>query len=387
MAQPFEGIRVLDLTHVLAGPFCTYQLAVLGADVIKIEPPHAPDCARFRGPDAARNAARRGLTYEVQGGNKRALALDLKTDAAATCCCASPTRADVLVENYRAGALAALGLDDAAFERANPRAGPLLDHRIRPGRTARRRQRLRQRRAGRVGRDGAHGHGRQRSREDGRLVRRLRHRLERRLRHCRRAVRARRDGRGQRIDCAMYRHRAHDDGPGTGRDVARRSIASRRSGPRLLCHRRRPAHARRVHAGAESPPVERARPAGLRRAGLVGSAVGACRRDARRTRRTDARTRPRTAGWPCFANSAFRRSACAASTKRRATRSWPRAHCSAALTSESPTVPVAAFSFAHDGPRLTRRAPGVGEHSDEILHEVGLSASEIAQLRAAGAVA
>jgi crotonobetainyl-CoA:carnitine CoA-transferase CaiB-like acyl-CoA transferase len=120
MPRPFDGVRVLDLTHVIAGPFCTYQLAVLGADVVKIEPPGEPDCARGRGPDAAQNAALRGLNFQVQGGNKRALAIDLKDQRGRAVLLRLAARADVLVENYRVGALAALGLDDAALESANP---------------------------------------------------------------------------------------------------------------------------------------------------------------------------------------------------------------------------------------------------------------------------
>ncbi|MEU5537285.1 CoA transferase [Streptomyces sp. NPDC020362] len=72
MTQPFDGIRVLDLTHVPAGPFAAYQLAVLGADVIQIEPPGRPDFVRRKGPDPGLNAALRGLNYQVQGSNKRA---------------------------------------------------------------------------------------------------------------------------------------------------------------------------------------------------------------------------------------------------------------------------------------------------------------------------
>ena len=76
--RPFVGIRVLDLTHVLAGPFCTYQLAVLGADVLKIEEPGTGDIARQTGPDRALNRRLMGTSFLTQNGNKRSMTLDLK---------------------------------------------------------------------------------------------------------------------------------------------------------------------------------------------------------------------------------------------------------------------------------------------------------------------
>ncbi len=81
MARPFEGIRVIDVTHVLAGPFATYQLAVLGADVIKVEHPDEPDQSRSGGTDKALNRAQLGTAFLAQGSNKRAITLDLKTEA------------------------------------------------------------------------------------------------------------------------------------------------------------------------------------------------------------------------------------------------------------------------------------------------------------------
>src|SRR5262245_38384465 len=78
--RPFEGIRVIDVTHVLAGPFATYQLAVLGADVIKVEHPDEPDQSRGAGTDKALNRRHMGTSFLTQASNKRAITLDLKTE-------------------------------------------------------------------------------------------------------------------------------------------------------------------------------------------------------------------------------------------------------------------------------------------------------------------
>ena len=110
MDRPFESVTVLDLTHVLAGPFCTYQLALLGARTIKIEDPGDPDCERFRGPSPELNAKSMGVNYLAQGANKKSLTLNLKTEEARAILKRLATDADVLVENYRAGALPAMGL-------------------------------------------------------------------------------------------------------------------------------------------------------------------------------------------------------------------------------------------------------------------------------------
>ena len=120
MAGAFEHLRVLDLTHVLAGPFCAYQLALLGADVIKIEPPHRPDCARGRGPDDARNADGLGLNYQVQGANKRALAVDLGCERGREILLDLARGSDVFLENYSTGALERLGLGYDAVAAVRP---------------------------------------------------------------------------------------------------------------------------------------------------------------------------------------------------------------------------------------------------------------------------
>ena len=76
--QPFEGTTIVDLTHVFAGPFCTYQLALLGADVIKIEEPTSGDYIRCRGLDPELRRSLMGDHFLAQNANKRSLAVDIK---------------------------------------------------------------------------------------------------------------------------------------------------------------------------------------------------------------------------------------------------------------------------------------------------------------------
>ena len=108
--QPFEGIRVLDMTHVLAGPFSTYQLALLGADVIKIEPVGEPDMNRGVGAVDALSDAGMGSHFQSQAANKRAMTLNLKSAKGREIFRALARDADVVVENFRAGAMERLGL-------------------------------------------------------------------------------------------------------------------------------------------------------------------------------------------------------------------------------------------------------------------------------------
>jgi crotonobetainyl-CoA:carnitine CoA-transferase CaiB-like acyl-CoA transferase len=119
--RPFEGIRVIDATHVLAGPFAAYQLAVLGADVIKVEDPNDPDQSRSAGTDKALNRRNMGTAFLTQASNKRSIALDLKSEADRDVLKQLVATADIFVENYRPGAFEALGLGYEALSKINPR--------------------------------------------------------------------------------------------------------------------------------------------------------------------------------------------------------------------------------------------------------------------------
>src|SRR5258708_31920000 len=81
MDRLLEGIRVLDLTNVLAGPFGAYQLALLGADVIKVETPGSGDLARQLGADPDLNRTLMGASFLAQNAGKRSVTVNLKSEA------------------------------------------------------------------------------------------------------------------------------------------------------------------------------------------------------------------------------------------------------------------------------------------------------------------
>jgi len=119
--KPFDGIRVVDFTHVLAGPSATYQLAVMGADVIKIEPLHEPDMYREIGNSAELAKEGRGTEFLSQNGNKRSLSLDLSAPDGVAVARRLIETADVMVENYRFGVMERHGLGYDAVSALNPR--------------------------------------------------------------------------------------------------------------------------------------------------------------------------------------------------------------------------------------------------------------------------
>jgi crotonobetainyl-CoA:carnitine CoA-transferase CaiB-like acyl-CoA transferase len=119
--RPLSGIRVLDLTNVLSGPFCAYQLAQLGADVVKVELPGIGDLARQLGADEALNAQRMGASFLAQNGGKRSVTVNLKTREGRGVLQTLARTADVLVEKFRPGVMTRLGLGYAVLADLNPR--------------------------------------------------------------------------------------------------------------------------------------------------------------------------------------------------------------------------------------------------------------------------
>lgn len=120
MTQPFAGIRVLDFTQVFAGPYASYQLALLGADVIKVEKPGGEDSRNNNGKIGPKGDMTSPI-YMAANGNKRGICLDLKDPAAIAAVKKLAANVDVVMENFRPGVMDRLGIGWDVLKEINPR--------------------------------------------------------------------------------------------------------------------------------------------------------------------------------------------------------------------------------------------------------------------------
>jgi len=382
MARPFEGIRVIDVTHVLAGPFATYQLAVLGADVIKVEHPDDPDQSRGSGTDRALNRAQLGTSFLAQASNKRAITLDLKAERDRDILKKLVATADVFVENYRPGALDALGLGYAALSAINPRL--IYASFSAFGDTGPRRRRTAydhviQATSGIMAMTGTadfnpvmfgapaidYATG-----TTGAFA------LAAAL------FQRERSGRGQRIDMAML-------------DVAMILMSSHlagylRNGTHPKPHGNRHAHATNgayetkdglLMVGASNLRQQRRLWTVLERPDLIKRTNDEREQDhARETAVLTEILKARTADeWEEFFQARHvpaarvRTMGEALADPQTASRGVIHRHAAAPGIEGGFGVPVAAFTFAHDGPRVDTPPPMVGQHNDEIFAELGVA--------------
>ena len=120
MSKPFKGVKVVDFTRVLAGPYGSYQLALLGADVVKIESREGDD---MRFGSRANDWEKRGLAapWVAVNGNKRSITLDLKQPKAIEVVNRLVATADVVIENFRPGVMDKLGIGYETLKKINPK--------------------------------------------------------------------------------------------------------------------------------------------------------------------------------------------------------------------------------------------------------------------------
>lgn len=120
MPLPLTGVRILDLSNVIAGPLGTYQLAMLGAEVIKVERPVTGDLARKMGADPARGKKLMGTSFFATNAGKRSITLDLKDERGREIFRKLVAEADVVFENFRPGVMKRLGLGYEALKAIRP---------------------------------------------------------------------------------------------------------------------------------------------------------------------------------------------------------------------------------------------------------------------------
>ncbi|MDR3532340.1 MAG: CaiB/BaiF CoA-transferase family protein [Rhodopila sp.] len=392
MARPFEGIRIIDITHVLAGPFAAYQLGLMGADVIKVEHPDDPDQSRDSGTDNDLNHAGMGTGFLTQGSNKRAITLNLKTEQGRAILKKLVATADVLVENYRPGAFEALGLGYEDLRKINPKliyASFSAFGQDGPKRVRTAYDHVIQSTSGIMAMTGTpevnpikigapaidYATGTMGA-----------YALSAAL------FQRERTGQGQRIDMAML-------------DVAMILMASHVTGYLRNGKHPKPSGNRMPHAtsmayetadgmvmlGASNLCQQKRLWTVLERPDLIKRTNDERDADHDREAHTLAEimlTRS-AAEWEVFLQerhvpaSRVRTMGEALEDPQIASRGLLHRHEQAPGIEGSFTVPVAAFKFEHDGPRVDRPPPMFGQHNDEVLTELGYSEADIAGFRSA----
>ena len=395
MARPFEGIRIIDITHVLAGPFAAYQLGLMGADVIKVEHPDDPDQSRGSGSDNDLNHALMGTGFLTQGSNKRAMTLNLKKEKGREILKRLVATADVLVENYRPGAFEALGLGYEVMRSINPRliyasfsafgqGGPrreqtAYDHVIQSTSGIMAMTGTRETNPIKIGApavDYATG-------TMGAFA------LSAAL------FQRERTGEGQRVDMAML-------------DVAIILMASHVTGYLRNGHHPRPSGNRTGHAtsmayqtkdgmvmlGASNLRQQKRLWTVLERPDMIKRTNDERNADHDREEKVLAEIMlsRSAAEWEVWLQarhvpaSRVRTMGEALADPQIASRKLLHRFEDAPGVAGACTVPMAAFKFAHDGPRVDRPPPMFGQHTDEVLCELGYSLREIEGFRAAGVI-
>ena len=118
--KPLQNVRILDLTNVLAGPFCCHQLAHMGADVIKVEVPGSGDLARQLGADPELNKKLMGVSFLAQNTGKRSITINMKSDKGKAVFKRLVRSSDVVVENFRPGVMDRLGVGYETLKTEKP---------------------------------------------------------------------------------------------------------------------------------------------------------------------------------------------------------------------------------------------------------------------------
>jgi crotonobetainyl-CoA:carnitine CoA-transferase CaiB-like acyl-CoA transferase len=390
--RPFEGIKIIDVTHVLAGPFAAYQLALLGADVIKVEDPHECDQSREGGTHHELAEQKMGLQFATQASNKRAITLNLKTEKGCEVLKKLVKDADVFIENYRAGAFPKLGLGYKDLSAINPKL-------IYCSMTA-------------FGQDGPRGHmtaydhaiqstsGMMRTTgtpevnpiKTGSPVIDYACGTMNAFALSAALFQRERTGKGQYIDSAMldvamilmgshitnYTRTGKEPTPkGNRMEHASSQGYMATDGLLMIAASNKRQHERFFNA-IDRPDIAKQSSYKERRANYK-----------EQTKIVEDIIATRTAQeWEDFLQSRHvpatrvRKLSEAVNDPQLKTRNLLHTFDNAPGFDGPLTVPVMAFKFAHGGPQVTSPPPGLGEHNDEVLGELGYSANEIKAMRA-----